>query len=149
MQVWDIETKQISSELTAEILGGANQECTTIKRNPHDQKVLAAGIDEKVCLSDIRKQTKGPDIAFTAHADQVLDVAFNSSKLHTLATSGCDGAIRVWDIRKPDRSLLAFEDDQSGHWITKIRYNPFHDQLILSGSTSTFVSLYRACSVST
>ena len=80
-----------------------------------------------MCLVDLRKPNKSPDVAFIAHADQVLDLAFNGSKLHTLATSGSDGAIRVWDVRKPDRSLLSFEDDQSGHWITKIRYNQFHD----------------------
>ena len=44
---------------------------------------------------------------------------------------------------------MSFEDDHSGHWVTKIRYNAFHDQLLLTGSTSTFASLYRASSVST
>ena len=83
-----------------------------------------------------------------AHSDQVLDIAFNTSKLHTLVSSGSDGTVRVWDVRKPDRSVLSFDDDHSGHWINKVRYNPFHDQLILTSSTSTYVSLYRANSVS-
>ena len=69
IQVWDLESKQIGAELTAEKLGGEDQECTTIKRNPHDQKILAAGIDERVCLVDLRKPEKAPDVAFTAHAD--------------------------------------------------------------------------------
>ena len=64
-------------------------------------------------------------------------------------TSGSDGTMRVWDIRKSDRSVLTFDDDHSGHWISKVRYNPFHDQLILTASSSTFVSLYRASSAST
>ena len=66
-----------------------------------------------------------------------------------MATSGTDGAVRIWDLRKPDRTILTFDDDHSGHWINKVRYNQFHDQLLLTGSNSTFVSLYRACSVST
>ena len=35
-----------------------------------------------------------------------------------------------------------------GHWINKVKYNRFHDQLVITGCTSTFVSLYRAGSVS-
>ena len=120
-----------------------------MKRDPHDTKMIAVAVDEQVSLLDMRSAMKKSNISFMAHSDQVLDIAYNGSRLHTLATSGSDGAIRVWDIRKPDRSILAFEDDHSGHWISKIRYNQFHDQLILSGSTSTFVSLYRASSVST
>ena len=76
-------------------------------------------------------------------------MAYNQSRLHTLATSGTDGAVRIWDLRKTDKTMLTFDDDHSGHWITKVRYNQFHDQLLLTGSSSTFVSLYRACSVST
>ena len=66
-----------------------------------------------------------------------------------MATSGTDGTVRIWDLRRPDRTILTFADDHSGHWINKVRYNQFHDQLLLTGSTSTFASLYRACSVST
>ena len=61
-------------------------------------------------------------------------------------TGGQDGAIRFWDLRKTDRAVYSFEDEH--HWITSVKYNRFHDQLILSGSTSTYVSLYKATSVS-
>lgn len=108
------------------------------------------GIEDQVKVLDLRKKAiKSGDLNFTAHVDQVLDLAYNQSRLHTIATSGTDGAVRIWDVRKPDRTILTFDDDHSGHWITKVRYNQFHDQLLLTGSSSTFVSLYRACSVST
>jgi EARP and GARP complex-interacting protein 1 len=77
-----------------------------------------------------------------------LDLAFNSNALHQLCSSGADGTLRFWDLRKSNRCLLQFEDEQQGHWLTKLKYNQFHDQLVLTGSTSTFVSLYRAISVS-
>ena len=105
-------------------------------------------MEEYIYIADTRKSPATVDISFMAHSDQVIDIAFNTSKLHTLVSSGSDGAVRVWDLRKTNRSLLTFEDDHSGHWISKVRYNPFHDQLILTSSTSTFVSLYRANSVS-
>ena len=148
--MWDMETSQVSQQIkVAELMKNEDQECSAMKRDPHDEKMIAFNADEHVFLVDVRKETKAADISFIAHYDQVLDLAYNGSKLHTLATSGSDGAVRIWDIRKPDRSVLSFEDDHSGHWVTKIRYNSFHDQLLLTGSTSTFASLYRASSVST
>jgi hypothetical protein len=41
---------------------------------------------------------------------------------------------------------LEFEEDS--HWINKVKFNRFHDQLLITGCSSTFVSLYRASSVS-
>lgn len=124
-----------------------------VKRDPHDQKLIALAVEDAVKIVDLRKKQmkskSSGDLSFTAHLDQVLDIAYNQSKLHTVSTSGTDGAVRIWDLRKTDRTVLTFDDDHSGHWITKVRYNQFHDQLLLTGSTSTFVSLYRASSVST
>ncbi len=132
------------------VVDGANSECMATKRDPHDKKLIALAIEDTVKVIDLRKPTnRVGDINFTAHIDQVLDIAYNQSRLHTVATSGTDGAVRIWDLRKTDRTILTFDDDHSGHWITKVRYNQFHDQLLLTGSTSTFVSLYRASSVST
>ena len=99
-----------------------------VKRDPHDQKLIAAGIEDSVRVIDLRKQAgKSGDINFIAHIDQVLDLAYNQSRLHTMATSGTDGAVRIWDLRKADRTILTFDDDHSGHWINKVRYNQFHD----------------------
>ena len=49
-----------------------------VKRDPHDQKLLAMGIEEKVNVFDLRKRaTKSGDLSFTGHIDQVLDIAYN------------------------------------------------------------------------
>ena len=34
------------------------------------------------------------------------------------------------------------------HWMTKVQYNPFHDQLILSAGTDSIVNLWRISSIS-
>ena len=93
-------------------------------------------------------RAEGNSLSFIANEDQAFDLAFNSNALHLLATCGADGALRFWDLRKPSKCLLQFEDEQQGHWLTKLKFNAFHDQLLLTGSTSTFVQLYRAISVS-
>ena len=76
-----------------------------------------------------------------------MDLDYNPNKLNTIATCGSDSAVRIWDLRKADKSLLTFEEDSS-HSINKVKYNKFHDQLLITGCSSTFVSLYRASTVS-
>lgn len=155
VQLWDLNQMILDQEIQTSSLmpndiDAQDSECLVVKRDPHDQKLIALGLEDSVKVLDIRKQVNSRgDLSFTAHIDQVLDLAYNQSRLHTMATSGTDGAVRIWDLRKPDRTILTFDDDHSGHWINKVRYNQYHDQLLLTGSTSTFISLYRACSVST
>ena len=49
-----------------------------VKRDPHDQKLIGVGIEDSVCVVDLRKNaSKSGDIGFTAHIDQVLDLAYN------------------------------------------------------------------------
>ena len=89
----------------------------------------------------------------------MLDFAYNPINFHSLTTCGADGSVRVWDLRKTDKCALQLQQGHSyngscaiaeggGHMVTKIRYNPSFDQLMLTGGTSTFVSLFRAPSVS-
>ena len=75
-----------------------------------------------------------------------MDLDYNPNKLNTIATCGQDSVLSFWDLRKTEKSLLEFEEDS--HWISKVKFNKFHDQLLITGCTSTFVSLYRASSVS-
>lgn len=75
-----------------------------------------------------------------------MDLDYNPNKLNTIATCGQDSALRFWDLRKAEKCLLEFEEDS--HWINKVKFNRFHDQLLITGCSSTFVSLYRASSVS-
>ena len=75
-----------------------------------------------------------------------MDLDYNPNKLNTIATCGQDSVLRFWDLRKTDKCLLEFEEES--HWINKVKFNRFHDQLLLTGCTSTFLSLYRASSVS-
>ena len=149
VQAWDLEMQKSIYEVKGSSLSSEQlAECKTVKRDPHETHQLAMSVENKVFIVDTRQASSKVDSSFLAHTDQVLDLAYNTSKLHTLVSSGTDGAMRVWDLRKTDRSVLTFDDDHSGHWISKVRYNPYHDQLILTASSSTFVSLYRASSAS-
>ena len=68
--MWDMETSQVSQQIkVAELMKNEDQECAAMKRDPHDEKMIAFNADEHVCLVDVRKETKTADISFIAHYD--------------------------------------------------------------------------------
>ena len=77
---------------------------------------------------------------------RTLDV--NPNRLHFLLTAGDEGALRFWDSRKTTEPVQTLSRGGHSHWITKARFNPFHDQLVLTSSTDGLVCLWRATSVS-
>ena len=63
-----------------------------------------------------------------------------------MATGGGDGYVKFWDIRahrEPVRVLGGH-----GHWVTCVRYNRYHDQLLCTAGTDGFAKLWRVSSVS-
>jgi len=77
-----------------------------VKRDPHNSDVLGIAAGNSINQLDQRIDVKSSLKIADAHSDQVLDFDYNSNKLHTLATSGADGAVRIWDLRKTDRCVL-------------------------------------------
>ena len=75
-------------------------------------------------------------------------VDVNPNRPHYILTAGDEGAVRFWDARKTAEPVQSLSRGGHSHWITKARYNPFHDQLVLTGSTDGLVCLWRAASVS-
>ena len=62
-------------------------------------------------------------------------------------TGGDDGSVRFWDVRSPGVPIAARTNDHS-HWIWSLRYNQFHDQLILTSSSDGQVVLSCMTSIS-
>ncbi|CAK9294323.1 unnamed protein product [Gordionus sp. m RMFG-2023] len=75
------------------------------------------------------------------------NVDFNANRSHVLATCGDDAKIRFWDARKPGSDPLLTLCDHT-HWIWSVRFNPFHDQLVLSSGSDARVMLTRVASIS-
>jgi len=76
-----------------------------------------------------------------------LTVDANPNRPHFFLTGGEDGIVKFWDSRKADEPVQQLREGHQ-HWVTKARYNPFHDQLVISSSTDGTVCLWRAASVS-
>ena len=72
-------------------------------------------------------------------------VSYRSNLLFYLG--GDDGSVRFWDVRSPTTPIAARTNDHS-HWIWSVRYNQFHDQLILTSSSDGQVVLSCMTSIS-
>lgn len=74
------------------------------------------------------------------------DVDYNPNKPFCLVSCGEDRLIKFWDLRStqaPIKSIVGHD-----HWVNTVKYNRFHDQLLLSGSSDCMVHLWRVSSVS-
>lgn len=67
------------------------------------------------------------------------DFDFNPNRQYYLATCGDDGFTRFWDIRNGSEPLVSRSDHS--HWVWTVRYNHFHDQLVLTSSSDAQVIL--------
>lgn len=81
-----------------------------------------------------------------AHGQLVRDLDCNPNKQCHLVTGGDDGCVKVWDCRMVKAPV--FERNDHSHWVWCVRFNTFHDQLILSSSSDCKVLLTCAGSVS-
>jgi WD40 repeat protein len=124
--------------------------------DPHSESTqLAVAFASQLQVLDIRTMGKrnasssssrsggGIHIA-GAHTGGITDVDFNPSRQYVVATTGRDRCVRVWDIRKNDAAVCVLRGHS--HWGCCVRYNPVHDQLILSGGSDHAAMLWRVAS---
>lgn len=138
LQLWNLIKKEIVTILAQD------DQIACSRQDPHNINQIVFASQDSIKTADKRsgKQTS----SFLAHEDLCLSLSVNPNKLHTVASTGADSCTRIWDLRKPTSALVCFED--YGHWTSCCNYNQFHDQLLLTGGTSTFAHLYRAQSCS-
>ena len=63
-----------------------------------------------------------------------------------MITTGDDRKVKFWDLRNlstPVKTLAGHS-----HWVWSARYNPNHDQLVISGGSDNLVTLWRIASCS-
>lgn len=112
--------------------------------------VFAVACGSAVRAYDVRAQpARGQAAAWqldAAHAHAVRDLDFNPCRQQHVATCGDDGYVRVWDVRHAQRAVFARADHS--HWVWCVRYNPFHDQLLLTAGSDAVALVTSAGSVS-
>ncbi|KAL7551940.1 hypothetical protein ACHAWF_015144 [Thalassiosira exigua] len=135
--------------------------------DPHDARRILATAGTDVAAYDVRcDASDGGGVATirAAHRRGVADVCHNPLQSHVAVTAGMDGVVKFWDLRMHSSSsddacdnassrktpppLLKAVRGGHSHWTTRAAYNPFHDQLVLSGGSDGVANLWRISSCS-
>jgi EARP and GARP complex-interacting protein 1 len=157
--------------------------------DPHHADITAVSMGTMVQVVDWRESpmaSSSPSAVLSCphHRYGVTDLDYNPNKPHMLVTSGKDGLIKFWDLRKTSsQNSSSFQDQITNttstttttstitittptnkklkklqpllvargghrHWATRVSYNPFHDQLIVSAGTDSIVNLWRMSTIS-
>ncbi|RHY39581.1 hypothetical protein DYB34_004771 [Aphanomyces astaci] len=140
-------------------LGEGHNQLNAIAWDPHHRQQVSATVDESIVTWDVRS---GKYVAFhrpvhvilgriahkvhQAHFQCTRDIDYNPNKPYYMASGGDDGLVKFWDIRKPKAALLTLPSHS--HWVWCVKYNRFHDQLVLSSSSDSSVNLWRVSSIS-
>jgi WD40 repeat protein len=114
-----------------------------------DCSVVAAAVGPKIYGIDTRISESNPASICWLIEDQrcvrVRSIDFNPNSQYYIASGGDDCRANFWDLRQTSRPALHLQAHT--HWIWSIRYNPFHDQLVLTSGSDARVALVRAQSV--
>jgi len=111
----------------------------------HCESDIAAVVSgSQIQIVDFRTNNCGIHIS-NIHPGGAQDVDMNPNKAHTVVTAGNDRTAKIWDLRKTTSPLCILSGHT--HWTSCVRYNPVHDQLLLSGGTDQIVNIWRAASV--
>lgn len=145
--LWDIGNNnqaKLKASATADLKG--KPKFTSLQWNPHQNCTqVATAIDTSIRGWDLRSMQQ-IWIIEGAHGQLVREFDFNPNRQYFLASCGDDCQAKFWDIRNPNIPVMVLSNHS--HWIWSIRYNHFHDQLVLTSSSDSRVILSRVASIS-
>jgi len=149
IRIWNLDSKfSIKAGDSIQVPPGDKKgtaKLRTMAWNPHTSNQIATANDCLIRGWDLRslRQTFTID---QAHGLCVRDIDFNPNKPHQLASCGDDCKIKFWDIRHTDKPIRII--NSHSHWVWRVTYNRFHDQLVLSSSSDSVVNLENIISIS-
>ncbi|XP_074594908.1 EARP and GARP complex-interacting protein 1 [Brevipalpus obovatus] len=151
--IWDLENPQpvwsspIEPSAVTSKVSNKMSKISAIRWSPHSNcSVIGIAMGNNVYAKDIRVKP-GSSFAWylSAHGQQVRDLDFNPNAQYYLATCGDDCEYKFWDTRKTDSPAMTLQNHS--HWVWSVRYNQFHDQLVLTCSSDSRVILTRITSL--
>ena len=150
IHLWDVDNGEpsfVSSFNIGESKKYYSHVVTNGRWNPHHgAKQFAVSVSSNIVSWDTRANCSA-FVLENAHKDTVRDLDFNPNKQYTMLSCGDDCQVKFWDVRELKSPISEIKDEHL-HWIWSARFNPFHDQLILSCSSDSKVVLYNKMSVS-
>jgi WD40 repeat protein len=134
--------------------------------DPHNQNLCAVTLGTNIAILDMRAPTRPSHGLKCCHRFGVTDVDYNPKKPNILVSSGQDALVKFWDLRFTSSNDIHHDESAEDHstwsrqcpikllrgghthWTTCVKYNPYHDQLLLSAGTDSVVNLWRISSIS-
>ncbi|XP_041976880.1 EARP and GARP complex-interacting protein 1 [Aricia agestis] len=116
------------------------------KWSPQGTTQFAVLQDMHIKCFDTRTEGTKPAWSIdNAHRQLARDIDFNPNRQFQLASAGDDAALNIWDYRNGKEPIFSRTDHS--HWVWSVRYNTFHEQLLLTGSSDARALLTAAASV--
>ncbi|CAG9570928.1 unnamed protein product [Danaus chrysippus] len=116
------------------------------KWSPQGQNQFAVLQDTHIKCFDTRTDcSKAAWNIDGAHRQLARDLDFNPNRQFHLASAGDDAALNIWDYRNGKEPIFTRTDHS--HWVWTVRYNTYHEQLLLTGSSDARALLTSAASV--
>lgn len=127
--------------------GRTRLKLTAGKWNPHQGHTQFAVLqDMHIKCFDTRTDCSKPSWSIdNAHRQLVRDLDFNPNRQFHVASAGDDAALNIWDYRNGKEPI--FNRTDHSHWVWTVRYNSYHEQLLLTGSSDGRGLLYAAASI--
>ncbi|XP_067678479.1 EARP and GARP complex-interacting protein 1-like [Haliotis asinina] len=145
---WDLDSAASTAKLIGSTIveGRGHPKLTCGRWNPHHNcSQIATANDTSIRGWDLRSMKQVYHME-NAHAQLVRDLDFNPNKQYYMATCGDDCKVKFWDTRNTTEPLMVFSEHS--HWVWTVRYNHFHDQLVLTSSSDSRVVLNNIVSLS-
>ncbi|KAL5016610.1 hypothetical protein ScPMuIL_006199 [Solemya velum] len=146
--LWDFNTADSTAQLTSStaLESRGQPKMTCGQWNPHHNCTQVATAND-TCIRgwDIRSMQQVYMIE-NAHGQLVRELDFNPNKQYFLVSCGDDCKVKFWDIRNVSEPLKTLTEHS--HWVWSVRYNHFHDQLILTSSSDSRVILNNVVTLS-
>ena len=140
--VCDLDNSGLSVSAT---IGSEGTGVSDVAWDPHHKDEITGIRSKHIVGFDVR-QTAPTYRIDEAHSLRVRDVDYNPNKPYSIVTCGDDCLVKFWDLRHAGKPILTLRGHS--HWVCTAKFNPFHDQLILSAGSDACVDLWRVSSIS-
>jgi WD40 repeat protein len=155
IKLWDLHTQQTHGEWNINESNWRNDTSRRIVCDPHDPNRIAIPNGCDIVFLDTRTAATPAMVLRACHRYGVTDFDANPNRPFVYATAGQDSFIKFHDVRQIVTSshgssspLLKMIKGGHTHWVSTIRFNPYHDQLLVSTGTDSAVNLWRISSIS-
>ena len=122
--------------------------------DPHHSSLLVTSDNNNIRLWDLRDSSLHSSAQLSiinAHYSTIRDIDYNPNKPYHIVSGGEDRILNIFDLRKVNKGINNNSNNSNNnnnnnnrslcqlashsHWVWSVKYNPYHDQLILSCGT--------------